>query len=280
MENTEAGAIMAQATRDGFISAANRDMLAAELGPRGNEAFTGWLQQRGITVRDQSPMDDTDLETEDQMAADEADFSAFPDLKANDPASFMRVYGRELQAYNAAAKSEADARRQAYEQAQRQIESSRFGAPSQSEMLFRISEALSRPSKIGGFKGMLGNVTPVLADSATERRQSDAARAEALAKLQQQYMASSAGTAREAAAERLGAIGKLAPLFKPQAAPKVRTGFNPITGELVNMDTGAPITGGGETPVLSPQQVAQLARDPRNKGMRFRTTDGREMEIK
>jgi len=40
-----------------------------------------------------------------------------------------------------------------------------------------------------------------------------------------------------------------------------------------------PGTAGGP-PVLTPEQAAQLARDPKNRGMKFYTTDGRPMEIK
>lgn len=159
-------------------------------------------------------MDETDLETEDQTA--DADLSAFPDLNPRDPASFMRVYSRSMQEADAAARTESEARRQAYEQARAQLEGSRFGAPSQSEMLLRLSQALLSPTKMSGFKGTLANVAPVLADAATERRQADEARAASLMKLQQQYRAEGASTASQAAQQRLAALKGLAPLFKQQ----------------------------------------------------------------
>jgi len=67
-----------------------------------------------------------------------------------------------------------------------------------------------------------------------------------------------------------------APLLKPKTR---RTGFNPLTGDLTDMDTNE-LVEDQNLPVLTPEQALVAAQDPNKKGMRFRTTDGRTREIK
>jgi len=219
-------------------------------------------------------MDETDY-----LSEDETDGAAGSPLAAGDPNAFLGIYRQNMAAMQRAARTEADLRRQMYEQARARIQQERFGVPTRSETLMQISQALLRPSKTHGFGASLGRVMPVIAQSMAAPRQAEEQRAAQLQQLQQQYLMQQATGAREAAAEQLGAAGKLAPFFKPQAEPQRRTGFNPVTGELVFMDTGESVEN-AQLPTLTPEQVAVMARDPRAKGRKFRTTDGRVMEIR
>jgi hypothetical protein len=152
-----------------------------------------------------------------------------------------------------------------------------YGGPSTSQTLFALSQALLSPRPYGGFAGTLYNVSQALGGIQQQRTEADRAREEAQYKLQQQY-------AQAGSEDELKSLELRYKLLKEQqdtaeAAAKVRTGFNPITGELVNMDTGILIEN-TELPVLTPEQVGEMSRDPKYKGYKFRTTDGREMEIK
>lgn len=76
--------------------------------------------------------------------------------------------------------------------------------------------------------------------------------------------------AAEAARARAAAAAN-----KPQ---RRRTAISPVDGRIYDLDTGAVIEPpSAELPTLTPEQVAEARRA--GKHMRFRTVDGREMEI-
>lgn len=233
MENSEAGAILAKASQDGFISAGGRDMLAASLGPRGNAAFANWLQDKGITVREQPVMDETEYDTED--TTEDGTEGALPPFGVNNASDFGRLYERSMLSVQKAAQREGQLRKQAFEQAQRAIEANRFGAPSRSEQLAQLAKAMLSPTKIGGFKGLMGNIAPVIADQATSRREADEKRAAALLQLRQQYAQGQSAADLTAAKESLAALKPLVSLYKPQSASYQA---NAATGEIFNTKTG------------------------------------------
>lgn len=152
-----------------------------------------------------------------------------------------------------------------------------YGGPDTSQMLFALSNALLSPTKYRGFGGTMSNISQALQQIGQQRTSAEQKRGEALANLRASY----AEGIDDREYKSLDARTKLLKLQQDaeQAASKRRTGFNPVTGELVDMDSGAPISGGAGLPVLTPEQVSQMSRDPRNRGTRFQTTDGREMEI-
>lgn len=162
-------------------------------------------------------------------------------------------------------------RQQQLAEATRLLQERRLG-PSRTEQLLQLSAAFLQPRQYKGFGATLQNVLPVLAQQqATERTGKDA-RAEELMKLQHMYQNN------EAEGETASLKARMDLLKLAGQASKARPGFNPITGALVDMNTGEPIE--AELPVLTPEQVAAASQDPANKGREFRTTDGRVMRIK
>lgn len=194
-------------------------------------------------------MDETDY-----LSEDETDSAADNPLAVGDPNAFLGIYRQNMAAMQRAARTEADLRRQMYEQARARIQQDRFGVPSRSETLMQISQALLQPSKTHGFGSMLGKVMPILAQSMAAPRQAEEQRAAQLAQLQQQYLTQQAAGARAAAAEQLGATGKLAPLFRPQAAPSMGT-WSENLGRYIPKDRPVVI----KTGVLNGQRVESLS---------------------
>lgn len=116
-----------------------------------------------------------------------------------------------------------------YEDGRQRIEQMRMG-PTRSEQLMAISQALLSPSPYRNrFKGTLANLSQVAAPMLGANRKAELQKAEMLRQLTEQYE-DRALDVRKTAADLVAARFK---------AP--RTGFNPISGELVSMQTGAPI---------------------------------------
>jgi hypothetical protein len=159
-----------------------------------------------------------------------------------------------------------------YDKLREEILARRAG-PSASERLYQLGAALMAPTSVRGFSGTMNNVLPVLQQQAKDVREGKENRADALSKLEQAQLAARQGLLGQEINTQV-ALARIA-----AAKGKRRTGFNPVTGELVDLDTNQPIQD-ESIPVMTPEQVAAMARDPRNKGTKFRTTDGRVMEIK
>lgn len=162
-------------------------------------------------------------------------------------------------------------RAQQLQQATQMLQERRLG-PSETEKLLQLSAAFLQPRQYKGFGATMQNVLPVLAQQQATERQGQNSRAEELMKLQHAYQNADA----EGEMKSLDARGKLIKLA--QQANKRRGGFNPISGDLVDLDTGEPIV--PEIPTLTSEEVAAASRDPANRGREFRTTDGRVMRIK
>lgn len=152
---------------------------------------------------------------------------------------YQQISAQEQQARQQAEQSRA-AR---FKQAEEAIRQSRFGAPSRAEQLFAISQALLSPRSQPGFAGTLANVMPTFGQLAGAKNSAEQEREAMLQKLQQSYalqqedtMLGGLGDQRKELLDMMRVYG---PLAKPRAA---RTGFNPITGRLTNMDTAEPIT--------------------------------------
>lgn len=134
---------------------------------------------------------------------------------------YMAAYGQALQGQERAAQQAAEARRQAYERAQRYIEQNSFGRPTQSEQLLRLSQALLSPRRSRSFGATLANVVPALAQNQQLARQADEQRAAALQQLQQQYTTGEADAALTAANARRAGLEPLARLFDQPAEREV-----------------------------------------------------------
>lgn len=129
-------------------------------------------------------------------------------------------------------------RKQQFEE-DRQLIQQMYGGPSSSERLWALSQALLSPKPYKGFGGTLYNVTRSLGEMRGEQETADRRRSEALLRLRQSYT----GAEDEAAT---GALDRELEFLKARYAAnkpgKQRTGFNPITGDLTDLDTGLPIT--------------------------------------
>jgi hypothetical protein len=225
----QAAPVLERASQDGFISAADRAMLAANLGPAGNAAFTGWLQQQGIDVREQPVMDEEN--TEGGLGA-LGRFGATPE----ESRAYAQDYRGLLEQQAAAAQSAAEARREAYEQGRRQILQNPYGAPSTRERLFGLANTLLSPRSMPGWKGTLSNITGHLGQNEQAQRGAEEQRAAALAQLQQQY--AQQGSEAEAAAlrDRLSSMASGRQMFEQQPEPRARMVWSENLQRFVSPD--------------------------------------------
>jgi hypothetical protein len=165
---------------------------------------------------------------------------------------YLAAYGQAVEGQRRAAQEEARTRRQAFEQAQRYIESNSYGMPTQSEQLMRLSQALLSPRRSRGFGATLANVVPALAENQQLARRADEQRAEALMRLQQEYATGNAAAGTAAAQGQVEALGRLAPNFR-SAAP--RSTYDATRGMYVT--EGQPVRERGQDRTSSSGQVAE-----------------------
>jgi hypothetical protein len=150
----------------------------------------------------------------------------------------------------------------------------RRAGPSFSERMFQLSAALATPTEQRGLGGILANVTPVLAAQQRAKRQDELTRREALEELEAKRLTQQMGLANQDVTTAMAMARINATANKP---------VDPFKGAVYDPNTmrWVPRPGtAGAPPVLTPEQAAELARDPKNRGMKFYTTDGRPMEIK
>lgn len=128
-------------------------------------------------------------------------------------------------------------RRKQFEQGQQFIQQ-QYQGPSRAQTLMALSQALLAPRPYGGFAGTLHNVTQGLGGILEKRDAAERNRAEALARLQQSYQTGEMEGAETALDRELQMLQARSAANKPA---KLRSGFNPVTGDLVDLDTGLPI---------------------------------------
>ena len=190
---------------------------------------------------------DEDLETEDMNPDLEALSANYPELAGKGPSDVLRgLTARQfsnIQQQRTAREKVSASKRAAFEAGLEEIKQRRYGAPTTSQQLAALSQALLAPRRMRGFAGTLANVMPAITEPAALRAAAEEKRAEAEQRLRQQY-ASDTDASMLAGLEAEGAA--LEPLIRTYgtlAKPsKQRTGFNPITGELTDLDTGLPVT--------------------------------------
>lgn len=110
--------------------------------------------------------------------------------------------------------------------------------PSLAERLFSLSAAFAQPSRVKGFAGTMGNVMPVLASQLGEQREARIAHDQQIEALRAKYMEQQFAGQQRGFANQIAALKAGAQASKP---PKQRTGFNPVTGRLYDLDTGSEI---------------------------------------
>lgn len=153
------------------------------------------------------------------------------------PEDRVRYTGQLTQLFDA---QKAHAANQAaqYKAAEESIRQRRYGAPTTSEQLAALSQALIAPRKMRGLAGTLQNVLPALTQPAELRRRAEEQRAEDLMKLQQQQ-GMAASTAQMQALENQLKYGR--PLLNQRAPQRDRVQMSPTSGRAMNLDTGQEI---------------------------------------
>lgn len=204
--------------------------MVEAMGPEGAEQ---WRVQQGIEVGTPQALPDAGAETP---------MGALQQPMTQENGVGQRLLALQRQA-NKVGEEERDYRRKLFEEGRARLEQQRMG-PSRAEQLFALSAAFAAPQRYKGFGGMMANVTPVLADMAAVRGRADTDRATALQKLQEQYMSGDFAARRQSAGDELKMLQVQASLEKPKAR---RTGFNPISGRLTDMDTNE-LIGSGTPP--------------------------------
>lgn len=157
------------------------------------------------------------------------------------PSAYLQE-GRNLQREFEVARQQLAQQREAQYAAQQRIAEQRFAGPSRTEQLLALSNAFFQQPQYRGFAGMMANVVPALQQITQARRTAEEQRADALTRLQQQYQTSQAEDRASALANRLALYKAQGPVVSKLATPaRARTGFNPVTGQLTDLDTGLPI---------------------------------------
>lgn len=206
-----------------------------------------------------TPMTDEYDSQTDELPAEEglASLAAFDDgnldfAAMNNPAAFNALYRRQ-RADLARETSNAAAQ---YKAAQQRISQQNRGM-TQGQQLLALSKAMLTPTPVRGFAGVLGNLTGAFQDISTANRTAQQQREEQMARLQEQYQAAQAarqGSGTKNILELLKTYGAL-----NKAPQKPRTGFNPLTGELLNMETNLPVA-------PPPPQVGEVRKGYRYLG--------------
>lgn len=132
-----------------------------------------------------------------------------------------------------------------FQKAEADLRAQRFGMPSSSEQLFGISQALLSPQRFAGFAGTLDNLVPALGAISAARREGMSAKEEALAKMRAEQAALRERYLLDGQADEQKRLIDLMRVYGPlakQPSAKTRTGFNPLTGVLTDMETGMPVT--------------------------------------
>lgn len=269
---------------------------------KGPQWADNWRAQNGVQVEGMQPVDyqqpdEAMYDENGELYPVEDQGGALPSIAAQSaPAaggalagpgmlSVQDLYGQQMALGKDMSTFWSDVRKDRkaqYDQATAELEKRRYG-PSRAEQLFQLAAAIGKPTYDRSFGSIMANVVPAFADIEKANRLAGEERSAAAQALREKYLGEDQQLGFNILQQRQKNISALTPLAVAQqrasAPAKVRTGFNPITGELTNMETGEPVATSGLR-TLTPQQVAALSRDPRNRGIKFRTTDGRVMEIK
>jgi hypothetical protein len=135
--------------------------------------------------------------------------------------------------------------------------------PSRAEQLFALSRAFSQPTSTGRFGERMGIVGEALSGQERAKREAEEKRELLL----QKYGMAAGDEAlkglmsRATMAERL--YGRAAQLQAAQeralaTAGRRRTGFNPVTGELVYLDTGERVSAPAQAGPLAPPRIGEV----------------------
>lgn len=171
-----------------------------------------------------------------------------------------------VRAAQGAQRKQLEANLAVLEAARADLRNKRVG-PSDAEKWFAIAAALGQPTRTGAFGETMGNLGTLLAKYSGEKRTAESERAlkerdlELKAGMGQLQLLQ--GDTRSAENMLRAALTQDAARAKAEAAAgKRRTGFNPIDGRLVYMDTGEEVLPPASAPTIPPGAVAYLRANP------------------
>jgi hypothetical protein len=196
---------------------------------------------------------DEDLETEDMNPELAALSVNYPELAGKSPSemqrAFLPMYLGAVESERAAREKSATALKDRYKAAEEAIKQQRFGAPTTSQQLAALSQALLAPRRMRGFAGTLANIMPAITEPADLRAAAETKREAALRQLREQYATAADASAVGTAAAKREALAKVLPLMKPSSAGLT---YDSTRGIFVNQREPRPTEntydiGGGRT---------------------------------
>lgn len=207
---------------------------------------------------------------DDFLSAFDSEFGAEPEeasLAVVPPNLQSQVLGLYNQIGENRKKGDA-LRQQQLERATQMLEQRKFG-PSMAERLFQLSAAFATPTRTRGLAGMLGNISPVLAQQAGASRQGAEQKEDLLRQLRDRYALSSIESEGAGYRDQLQALKAAASLAPKPTKP--RLGLDPLGRGVVNLDD-ASITAFGEGRVAQPTSKAEYDALP--PGAKYVAPDG------
>lgn len=228
-----------------YISMKELDAKAQELGTIG--AALKWAEANGYAVDGsdgsaelppvpgRTPVYEQPTGALQMAAKPNAEPSAEP-AQPQGGLSEMQQLRRDILSYP----GQQAARRKADFEAGQKYLAQMYAGPSRSQQLFALSKALLSPKPYRGFAGTMANISGALGDIGTARDEAQRKRAQAELELQKAYNAKTADSDYEALKLRYQLASDEAEAMAKANKPP-RTGFNPITGKLTDMDTGLPV---------------------------------------
>lgn len=250
--------------------------MRESVGPARAEA---WRVKNNLVVG-MPPEENTVYDNEPKDGAEEKDFAiaAAPSetqrkaAKAGDPSALAQVNAysaSEMAQQNVTKQIEANLAR--LQKGQEDLRNRRLG-PTNAEKWFAIAAALGQPTRTGAFGESLGNLNKALYETKSAQREAQEKRETLLEKYgmdigeQQLRMLISAANQAGQNYRAVAAANKQDP-YKGAV-------YDPVERRWV-FKPGSE----GSPPVLTPEQAQEYAKDPKNRGMQFYTTDGRLREI-
>lgn len=261
-----------------YITPEDYSLAVQRMGLKGAQ---DWVRKNNITIADNAsggalPSQETQMEDDGELppvgndeTETESTLSASPSAGGLGSLDAFRAYENAQKAVNAQITANIDLLKSARDT----LRERRVG-PSNAEKWLAIAAALGKPTRTGSFGESLGNLNETLLEQQAARRKAEEERDMLL----EQYGMKIGGEQlrlAQSGATQAGQVFRAAAAAAKPADPFKGAVYVPEEDRWV-MRPGTP----GAPPILTPEQVAQLARDPKNRGMKFYTTDGRPMEIK
>jgi hypothetical protein len=114
----------------------------------------------------------------------------------------------------------AKRKKELFEAGEKEILARRYGAPTQSQQLFALSQALLSPRQYRGLAGTLANVVPALGEMSSLQSKAESQRSAALDQLRQQYEEGTLTSRLEGLESEAAAYGRMLPSLVSATKPQ------------------------------------------------------------